>query len=766
MIESRLYRATLGAAEAFVARKLWLEYANDECFAVVVPGEEHPMFVAIMGQGGEEFGLVLFRGPSACGNVMDTLDRDPRDMDGADATAFVGFSTGRFDEAPPFGRRFLAKARFAGRGSSIVPCFLAKDAGRQPRALVRSEVETLLYALKGILKAKDMGLVEPEPLRPSEGALTLVIAGDPLDPEVSCERRRYGSVSAATGGALPEMPAGLSDLPRIPGRWLIGWPTLPVTIEDDDRTVRMVMVVDEDSELILVGHATHSGLPEAVGVVHEAFLGRNALEAEGIPREILVANRELFNALWPGLDSLGVRCEYEPAVPLLDEIFQSLLDTFARQEPEPERGDEDPDAVPRADDLEGWKHCDRQLHRRAQARLAEAVGTSRRATTRYFGHAEAAGLFLDGPDAIMSATRFYEWCWLDYRATKRSTTLAEKMLSGTLPRPERILLEARVEATPSIFKVERIERGTSLTLLDLLFGGEVVVHDRSLSETADLNLSVPARVFPAGDFHFMSLLGPPLAALRATAAIEFLEDSGLQLTREGVKAAPHLFGRLWTWMTRSRARGAKPHLVNTDGDDICFHTATYLVTDEGQARAAIAARQDIEWVAEDVDYLWFREVRPATPAMLGDIIDLATLSIVGDELLVEVNSAERLESIRAWLDSVPGIEFHTVRKRSVEEVMKAGPAPDDQLGHEEVAMTPELAADVRDMMRGHYMGWLDTPIPALDGKTPRETCRTAQGRKRVARMIRAMPKPVAEPTVDVDVPRREMFDALGLDEDE
>jgi hypothetical protein len=36
----------------------------------------------------------------------------------------------------------------------------------------------------------------------------------------------------------------------------------------------------------------------------------------------------------------------------------------------------------------------------------------------------------------------------------------------------------------------------------------------------------------------------------------------------------------------------------------------------------------------------------------------------------------------------------------------------------------------------HYRGWLDEPIPALDGKTPREAVRTKRGRERVAELLR------------------------------
>jgi len=763
MLESRLYRETVAAAEAFHARKLWREFANDDSFAVAVPGEEHPLFASIMGQAGEEFGLLLLRGPEALACLMDLLDRDPQDRDLSDKAAFLSFSMGRYDETPPFGRSFLAKARFVGRGSSIVPCFMVVDAGRQPRAPSRGEVEKLLYALKGILKAIDAGMLTRAPLRPGKETPTLVIGGDPLDPEVSMEFRRFSATGARTGALSAMSPRDLSGLPRLPACWLIGCPILPVSIANDDRTVRMALVVEDGSGLILVGDPVQGGVPEALERICDAFHGENTQKTRGIPEEVLVANRELFNALWPVLDPLGVQCRYEPALPLLDQVLHSLGEWCDGSEAEAELACEESDAVPAADHLEGWKSCDSRLCRRAQARLARQGGAPDRAISRYFGDIETGEALLQDAEDVFPCMCFFEWLWLDYRATKKSMTLAETMLAGPLPRAERLLLETRLKAIPSVFKVQSIQKGASLGLLDVLFGGEATLHDKALSESAVEDMSFPARVFPAGDFHFASPLGPPLSALDVDAAIDWLEYCGMKLTSQGTRAKAHVFGRLWDWMEERRAEGPPQIAANMDGEKLCFCTATYAARDEDTARSAIAAREDIEWDEDDDTYVWERQKGREPGALIGDSLTLGTLRFLGDELLLEVNSVERLKRARTWLDHIPGIAFHTVRSRSLEDALRAAPPPDDQI-RKEVPMTPELVAHIRDMMHQHYIQWLDTPLPILGGKTPREACATTEGKQRVARIIRTMPKPMGPADADVDVPRQEMLKALGLED--
>lgn len=202
-------------------------------------------------------------------------------------------------------------------------------------------------------------------------------------------------------------------------------------------------------------------------------------------------------------------------------------------------------------------------------------------------------------------------------------------------------------------------------------------------------------------------------------------------------------------------------MANTDGETLCFHTATYALADEAAARKAISAREDIEPQDDGTGYYWLRHGEAAHG--LGDTIHLGTLTFVGEALLVEVNSAERLARARQWLDGVPGIAFQTVRTRSVKDMLEADvPLDDRPTSGEKVPMTRELLAHVRGMVRDHYMKWLDMPIPVFGGKTPRQMCQSAEGRKRVTLLIRTLPRSRGPDGADIDVPRDEMLKALGL----
>jgi hypothetical protein len=67
---------------------------------------------------------------------------------------------------------------------------------------------------------------------------------------------------------------------------------------------------------------------------------------------------------------------------------------------------------------------------------------------------------------------------------------------------------------------------------------------------------------------------------------------------------------------------------------------------------------------------------------------------------------------------------------------------------------------VQKLIRKRCLGWLDEHIPALGGLSPRVACATAEGSRKVERMIRGYPNPAGMP--GVEVPREEMLRELGM----
>ena len=76
---------------------------------------------------------------------------------------------------------------------------------------------------------------------------------------------------------------------------------------------------------------------------------------------------------------------------------------------------------------------------------------------------------------------------------------------------------------------------------------------------------------------------------------------------------------------------------------------------------------------------------------------------------------------------------------------------------------PEVAAAVQQLMAEHYESWVSEKIPALDGRTPLEAVRDAEGREKVLALVIDAERHARrmKPPVDETVLRR-VRERLGL----
>lgn len=763
MSRSQVFQAVVAAARDFAGLRLWERFDNDECLALAIPGEAHVTFASIMGQAGEEYGLTLFRGKRAKDHLFRLLQGDGElDEDLLDEIDQIGFSMTTLREIPPEQRDLLRKAKIPFVMDAEVPFFIAKEPHRLAREIDARESLVFLYVLSGITEAWNRGLIVPVRLAPDVFLPLVRISGDPRHPEVVVERENI-TVTATPAPALVVMPPpALAALPRLKDRWLVGLPHLSAAIENDPRPMRVLLVMNEKSTRMIHAEAVMSGeLPITVQHLFAVFTGGNHDKVRGLPRGVIFASRLLFDAVSPALTHLGVACSLEPDHPLLQQVSRHLAENMGAVPPERELID-DAGPSPGSSNLEAWKKASLALSRRVVKAMESDGLPNAAAMKRYFGDLPTAERMLGKYGSRGCEPAFLEWLVIGFRRSAKSVTVAETLLSSRMPAAERVLLEAELAAVPSIYKVVEIHRGDSLLLEDLLRGGRVRVHDRSLSETATEGLCLPALVYPAGNFHLLFLLGPSLDLSMVADAVEYFEKMGFKQTPEGIKKHLHLFGHLWMMYEARDKRAAVPRqMANFDGDPLVLHTASYRVADRRRVREALTAREDVDFDEAGNCFIWnIPSPHPEQP--IGDTVTAADISFVGDELIVKVNSAKRLKRVRAWLDKISGLDFDNVTKQDLSRGQLPEVPPDDRpTPSERAPMTPDMVEAVNEHLRDHYLKWLDVPLPALDGHTPRHACRTQTGKRKVALLIRTMSDPGGAP--GLKVPREEMLRALGLE---
>jgi hypothetical protein len=766
MERQEIIQNVLQAAREFDSRRLWKRFSNFDCFAVKTPGLDEPMLGVVMGAGGDEYGLSLFRGPHAA-DFLDMLMK-PQELgdDVLEDLDMLGFSLTPFGDLPPDTQAFLREGGLHPRYDEQVPGFLVKLPGRLPRLPDESELALLLLILRGIVEADQKKLLQPGTLQGREGISFLEIRGDAAEPQVSVTRQKWHLAPAPKTVPLPPGGLDLKGLPILEETWLVGTPAFSGRIRGDNREMQLLLVAEEASTYLFDARPVFAGdVREAVEAIVRVFR-KGPRGRKGLPRRIVFSNRKLHDAMAALLEPLGVECTFLSVIPKLRQIADEFLGMMGKDMPSwAEEGENevelDRDAeVPAPDDLQGWKQVDQRLIQRFldQAR-SRGRFRSPRAVKRYFDDDDLDCYLQEHQEQAVGAA-YTAWCVLDYRPTKTSKTRAEEMLAAGLPEPEAILLGARMEAYPTLYRIasHNANAGT-VDLEDVLVGGKVTVHDQLLSENIENHVFFCARVFRAGQFHFLEPAGPPLGEGMGMEAAEFLQQSGMEFTPEGLRRDAHMFGWLWQWMDQWRANWRPPLLRNTDGDELLWHTASFAVADPAQARQALRRRPDIEYDESDDEFVWIKKTGEGA-RMLGGPVTMGRIEFVSDELVLTVNSAQRLATARQWLEKLPGVAFRSVKTRAWDEPEKDLPMDERMPGPEPVKMTPEVTAAVQDMLNKQYMNWIDMPLPVLGGKTPRQACRTEAGRQQVGMLIRTMPDPAGP--APIRVPRDAMLRELGL----
>lgn len=343
-------------------------------------------------------------------------------------------------------------------------------------------------------------------------------------------------------------------------------------------------------------------------------------------------------------------------------------------------------------------------------------------------------------------------------------------------------IESCGKALFSFHEVVRVEPGRGFALRDLMRERETFVMERSGSSNARPGDLMFAQIVTIDGLALIEGWGPvvfepgdkpAIIALRKSIRGEHDAFSEALLDAHDTE----LIG-LYLDLAERRLNPALPKLQNTDGDPLEHHTMVFGVSDPPAAAAALdAARLDggEEIVRDDAgregddrlteaDWTWMRAGNAMHKSW--DNTTLGRLVLVGGQLKVHVNSRARAERGKALVKSLLGdnAKYRVTEIASTEAMLaeaRSRPPRKEDSEHERLAQLPEVRERITEVLKRHYTGWLDTRIPLLGDRTPRDAVRDRDGREAVAALITQMERDGANhsPPLDPEIPamlRREL----------
>jgi hypothetical protein len=337
--------------------------------------------------------------------------------------------------------------------------------------------------------------------------------------------------------------------------------------------------------------------------------------------------------------------------------------------------------------------------------------------------------------------------WTAIAGGKRIADSFLEQNEARLSPEEREWFAAQQRAWLSVWEVSRVQPGL-IDVRDLLTG-EV----RSVREEMGSRVLVARDTFLARmiDFRGISLFGGMYGrVLSPSISSAVIADVRAKLrARKGDVGIEHLqdsvMGRFlidrWRDAVAEADRRAStpPKLQNTDGDPLLLVTESFRF--EADARAEIekrlAAMDEVDSVELDPEQSEFVFARPGNKVHKSWENTIVGRVMLAEETLdIETNSENRAAALgRRVRDACAGL-LRDLKRKVTKPATKGAGAKNNSTQRAE--MTPEELSMVRVLKESHYRGWIDTPIPALGGKTPRAAARAAKSRAQVDLLLRDM----------------------------
>ncbi len=364
--------------------------------------------------------------------------------------------------------------------------------------------------------------------------------------------------------------------------------------------------------------------------------------------------------------------------------------------------------------------------------------------------------------------------WSLYRCRIEGRTAADWFFDeykDRLSESERAWLENQRRSWLGIWEVEDFEPGATLDLRDLLTGERRRVQEKMGSRGVSKRVALLGAVVEHQGAFLMTgtypHTMPPMEAFRIVeevCAATGAEPGSVPVEKLREAKIERLLLESWERALGEveRRRSQPLRLANTDGDPLLFTNDrfTFEPGDRPEVEHGLRALgADVEEEERNSTSTCFAVVRCETgrrAALLPSTL-LGRIEVGDGSLTIETNSVKRADWIRRRVEEKCGERLrHRIRDHADPVASFGRGAAASPSKSKKPESPPELLAALREQKARFYRAWVDEPIPALDGRTPREASRDAAGRRRVDALIKNMEN------MESRLPTAEQFDFQPL----
>lgn len=308
-------------------------------------------------------------------------------------------------------------------------------------------------------------------------------------------------------------------------------------------------------------------------------------------------------------------------------------------------------------------------------------------------------------------------------------------------------IEAHIGHRQCFWSIVDVHPGGFLELENVMTGETRRVHDKMASQGANRGSLLFTSIIEFDGMHFLTgaapVLIPPNVRLQLVRFRDQLAGLGKRLSPKKCDEYADQWRVAYLEIVAELFDPTPPMMTNTEGDpirEVIQEFSLSISVEEAFERlqdiAKPTKREDLlrdteqdeqgRMISATIPWLKPTKDSPA-PA---EYMHVAEIDIEEGSLIIETNSDRRARNAKALVKRRLGdaVRFLSAERRDLHDVLAERKAAEEPL-EPPPEPPPELAAQIEERQKRYYLDWLDSPLPALDGKTPREAARSKRGRE-------------------------------------
>ncbi len=332
--------------------------------------------------------------------------------------------------------------------------------------------------------------------------------------------------------------------------------------------------------------------------------------------------------------------------------------------------------------------------------------------------------------------KFYDWFLYDFKLLDSEQRVIEKFYideGKELSDTEKKLIIDWIKSIHSFFEVEEVFSGEKCVIKDIFTREVFEVFDKASSKQIKRRDIIAARPLKIGNQHYFSGIVSLYPATFKDLITEFFDKE--------LKEYKELYGNQRTKREYLKDWGFRigyyiedvanhPHFVTPEGDEFVLATASYSVDQYEQCIKNIEKIKSLKEISDKTE-----EIRIFSWEKIGRNKITSTLEIEKTKLRIECYSVEMLAKAKSKIEKECKRHIKHLEDTIKEQDKFIDKSKSETKKLKKYPLGVKNKNELDSELDSHYDKWVNTPLEILEGKSPKDSLKTKEGRVKLNSVI-------------------------------